>query len=129
MDALMRKIFLTSVKVNKPAASFVLRSKIGLPSVVPVGNSRFRYLSSSLRSSALHVPYHITELAGMAYINASFGISCRQRQTAEVPCQHKGGKTLQLCLRNLSCNNIERGKRFTVNDISKTAKFVVPIHL
>ena len=36
MDALMRKIFLTSVKVNKPAASFVLTSKIGLPSVVPV---------------------------------------------------------------------------------------------
>ena len=52
----MRKIFLTSVKVNKPAASFVLASKIGLPSVVPVGDSRFRYLSSSLRSSSLHVP-------------------------------------------------------------------------
>ena len=56
MDALMRKIFLTSLKVNKPAASFVLTSKIGLPNVVPVGNSRFRYLSSSLRSSSLHVP-------------------------------------------------------------------------
>ena len=69
------------------------------------------------------------ELAGMAYINASFGISCRQRQTAEVPCQHKGGKTLQLCLQNLSCNNIGRGKRFTINDISITAKFVVSIHL
>ena len=63
MDALMGKIFLTSVKVNKPAASFVLTSKIGLPSVVPVGNSRFRYLSSSLRSSSLHVPYRITEFA------------------------------------------------------------------
>ena len=36
MDALMWKIFLTSVKVNKPAASFVLTLKIGLPSVVPV---------------------------------------------------------------------------------------------
>ena len=63
MDALMRKIFLTSLKVNKPAASFVLTSKIGLPSVVPVGNSRFRYLLFSLRSSSLHVPYRITEFA------------------------------------------------------------------
>ena len=68
MDALMRKIFLTSVKVNKPAASFVLTSKIGLPSVVPVGNSRFRYLSSSLRSSSPHVPYRITEFATCTWV-------------------------------------------------------------
>ena len=37
MDALIVKtIFLTTLKVNKPAASFVFTSKIGLPHVVPV---------------------------------------------------------------------------------------------
>ena len=78
----------------------------------------------------------INHSSARAYENASFGslnprerVSCRKRQSAEVPCQHKKVKTLQLCLQNLSRNNIERGKRFAVNGISITANFVVPIHL